>query len=53
MLIAIMGDSYAKVMESKEMYGLQTRIDIMVGYTALILDSDGTENDCYLFVVTP
>ena len=54
MLIAIMGDSYAKVMESSERYGLQTRIDIMVNYTAMILDEDEDSQILpYLFIVTP
>ena len=54
MLVAIMGDSYSKVMEAKDRYGLQTRIDIMVNYTSLILDEDRDEDDrTYLFIVKP
>jgi len=39
MLIALMGDTYGKVMESQETYALQTQRSIMNDYTALIDDA--------------
>ena len=39
MLIALMGDTFAKVMEQKEQFGLQTKLQIMSDYTALVLDA--------------
>lgn len=53
MLIALMGDTFAKVMEQKEQFGLQTKLAIMSDYTALVLDKTQTQdNECYMFVVT-
>lgn len=53
MLIALMGDTFAKVMEQKEQFGLQTKLAIMSDYTALVLDKTKTQdNECYMFVVT-
>lgn len=54
MLIAIMGDTYAMVMESKEKYALLTQREILSDYSALILtkNQEQDENN-YLFVVTP
>lgn len=40
MLIALMGDTFAKVMEQKEQFGLQTKLNIMSDYTALVLDKN-------------
>ena len=42
MLIALMGDTFAKVMEQKEQFGLQTKLQIMSDYTALVLDKTQT-----------
>lgn len=36
MLIAIMGDTFGRVIESKAQYGLQTKLGIMGDYTAVI-----------------
>ena len=38
MLIAVMGDTYGKIMESFETYALQTQRSIMNDYTAMIDD---------------
>ena len=40
MLIAIMGDTYAMVMESKEKYALLTQTGILSDYSALILEKN-------------
>ena len=53
MLIALMGDTFAKVMEQKEQFGLQTKLQIMSDYTALVLDSQQDQDpECYMFVIT-
>jgi len=36
MLIAIMGDTFGRVIENKAQYGLQTKLGIMGDYTAVI-----------------
>ena len=43
MLIALMGDTYGKVMESKDTCALQTQRSIMNDYTALINDEETDE----------
>ena len=54
MLIALMGDTFSKVMESQEMYALQTKLGIMNDYTALILDTEPKQDsEPYMFVITP
>ena len=53
MLIALMGDTFSKVIESKEQFGLMTKLDIMGDYSALILDQD--EDDAsknFMFIIT-
>ena len=53
MLIALMGDTYGKVMESQEVYALQTQRSIMNDYTALIDDEvDDSDFRPYMFVIT-
>ena len=53
MLIALMGDTFAKVMEQKEQFGLQTKLQIMSDYTALVLDATQEQDTrCYMFVIT-
>ena len=67
MLIAIMGDTFGRVIENKAKYGLQTKLSIMGDYTAVIdknnslrvrlcgrkpADEDDGQNH-YLFVVKP
>ena len=37
MLIALMGDTFGRVIESKERFGLQTKLEIMADYTSMIL----------------
>ena len=44
MLIALMGDTYGKVMEAKETYQLLTQRSIMGDYTALIDDPVDPDN---------
>ena len=44
MLIALMGDTFAKVMEQKEQYGLQTKLLIMSDYSALVLDTEAEQD---------
>ena len=52
MLIAIMGDTYGRVMENKIQYGLQTKLQIMGDYTAVILDkAEEEDTSVYMFVV--
>jgi len=53
MLIALMGDTFGRVIESKEQFGLQTKLEIMSDYSAVILNKR-EENDqyVYMFVVT-
>jgi len=36
MLIAIMGDTFGRVIENKAQYGLQTKLGIMGDYTSVI-----------------
>jgi hypothetical protein len=53
MLIALMGDTFAKVMEQKEQFGLQTKLNIMSDYTEMVLDrSEPQDKNRYMFVVT-
>lgn len=52
MLIALMGDTYGKVMESQETYQLLTQRQIMGSYTALIDDAvDDSDFRPYLFII--
>ena len=52
MLIALMGDTYGKVMESQETYALQTQRSIMNDYTAMINDEvDPTDYRPFMIVV--
>ena len=51
MLVAIMGDSYAKVTESKEQSALVEKIKIMADYIDVV--QDGEKNDQYLVVCKP
>ena len=63
MLIALMGDTFGRVIESKERFGLQTKLDIMADYTAMIKSdsfggccgrrNSGEQNKVYMFVVNP
>ena len=39
MLVAIMGDTFGRVIENKANYGLQTKLQIMGDYTAVIQPS--------------
>ena len=53
MLIALMGDTYGKVMESQETYQLLTQRSIMGDYTALIDDPvDPDDFRPFLFIIT-
>lgn len=55
MLIAIMGDTFGRVMEKKEIKGIQTKLDLMsdlagiIGNTKAANEGDGD----YLFIVEP
>ena len=54
MLIAIMGDTFGRVIENKAHYALQTKLNIMGDYTAVMSKKKnlgGTNN--FLFVVKP
>jgi len=52
MLIALMGDTYGKVMESQETYQLLTQRQIMGDYTSLIDDAvDDEDYRPYLFII--
>ena len=54
MLIAIMGDSYGKVMEAQDKYALLTQREILSDYTALIVNNKAPQDERkFLFVVTP
>ena len=63
MLIAVMGDTFGRVTESKERFSLQTKLDIMGDYTAMIKlnyrcwcaskSNKDDKNKIYMFVVTP
>lgn len=68
MLIAIMGDTFGRVIENKANYGMQTKLSIMGDYTAVIdqkntlrarccgsknASDEGTDKLNYLFVVKP
>ena len=68
MLIAIMGDTFGRVIENKANFGLQTKLSIMGDYTAVIdknnslkarcckkkfLEEEELDNKNYLFVVKP
>ena len=68
MLIAIMGDTFGRVIENKANFGLQTKLQIMGDYTAVIdknnslkarccrgkqEDDDDQDKFNYLFVVKP
>ena len=51
MLIAIMGDSYAKVQETREEHSLKANMDIMIDYGDFIKDTQDPKN-AYLIVVS-
>ena len=66
MLIAIMGDTFGRVIENKSNFGLQTKLSIMGDYTAVIDDKNSLKTVCckskypltqdkenYLFIVKP
>lgn len=68
MLIAIMGDTFGRVIENKANYGMQTKLSIMGDYTAVIDEKNSLRARCcgsknasehsadrlnYLFVVRP
>lgn len=51
MLIAIMGDTYAKVSEMKNQAALKEKINILCDYLRVVKDTE--ERDSYLVVLTP
>ena len=66
MLIAIMGDTFGRVIENKSNFGLQTKLSIMGDYTAVIDEKNSLKTVCckskyplkqdkenYLFIVKP
>ena len=54
MLIAIMGDTFGRVIESKDRFSLQTKLEIMADYTSIIKeDLEKDDSDVYMFVVQP
>jgi len=52
MLIAIMGDTYEKVIENKELNATKTKLELVSELSNNIRDSEEDNND-FLFVVTP
>lgn len=55
MLIAIMGDSYGRVMENAEINSTKTKLELMNDISSLIKKKDDAvpERDVFLYVVTP
>ena len=54
MLIAIMGDTYARVMDNKELYRVKTKLAITSELSSNFLNaSRETDDKVFLFVVTP
>ena len=54
MLIAIMGDTFGRVIENQAQYGLQTKLSIMGDYSELISSSKRVmDYNNFLFVVRP
>ena len=54
MLIAIMGDSFSRVMENKEVYATQTKLELLNDMaTVLQRSSKEQEDKVYLFLVRP
>jgi len=45
-----MGDTFSRVTESKEKFGLETKLDIMGDYVSIINDSfKGKDQEIFLF----
>ena len=56
MLIAIMSDTFERVIENKANYGLQTKLEIMGDYSAVILPRPSKikqDKNNFLFVIKP
>lgn len=54
MLIAIMGDTFGRVIESKDRFSLQTKLEIMADYTSVIRENiEEDDAEVYMFVVQP
>lgn len=55
MLIAIMGDTFGRVIESKDRFSLQTKLEIMADYQSIIKEKNfgNADNEVYMFVVQP
>ena len=52
MLIAIMGDTFARVTENRELHARRTKLDLLADFAG-ILKSSVQVDDCFLFVITP
>lgn len=59
MLIAIMGDSYGKVMENSEVNATKTKLELMSDIASIIQEEDEDDQadikskEVFLYVVTP
>lgn len=56
MLIAIMSDTFERVIENKSNYGLQTKLEIMGDYSAVIIPRRSKvkqDKENFLFVIKP
>ena len=54
MLIAIMGDTFGRVIENQNQFGLQTKLSIMGDYSELISSNKKVADaNNYLFIVKP
>ena len=54
MLIAIMGDTFGRIIEAKQVNALKTKIDLMNDLSLVITDrNEEMEQDVFLFVITP
>ena len=54
MLIAIMGDTYSRIMENKDVNGTMTKLELMAdAIHAIKTETDGKDDNRFLFVVKP
>lgn len=52
MLISIMGDTFSRVTENRELHARRTKLDLLADFAG-ILCSDVQDEDVFMFVVTP
>ena len=53
MLIAIMGDTFSRVSESKEQAALREQIRILADYCFIVPRTSTVEQNTYMFTITP